>query len=206
MLKSLGKIQLEKLISYLIYDEDSSEKIFEDYNEKIENSYRKIIARLKFLYEHVDENDNQLFDVLTDFAEDHDNMYFEVGFWTGIKLVKGLESIYEKKQNLNCNQDIQKALSTENSKESILDQLVQLRTSTALEESLRQKIKSQESKTQICEKIKEIDRKGFTSKQWEVIDEVLEENTANAAEYGRMAYQQGLLDMFNFLRELSISV
>ena len=44
----------------------------------------------------------------------------------------------------------------------------------------------------------------FTSEQWELIDEVVEKSSERSCEYGRMAYQQGLLDTLNFLKDMLV--
>lgn len=200
----LGKPKLERFILALLYGIDLLEKAEEDYEEKIKDSYEGFTAKLEHLYEGVDGEDNRLFDLVADFAEIHDDVYFEIGFLTGVKLVKGLESVFNKGVNFSL-----KAFSDRNilpdggsSSESILWQFVQARMGTALEEVLRKDANCQESSRKIREALKRVKENGFTKEQWEAIDEVLSENNDKAADYGKMAYQQGALDMFSFLKEL----
>ncbi len=60
--------------------------------------FKELTAKLESLYKEVDKDDNRLFDILADFAQVHDDIYFETGFFTGVKLVKRLESKCEKNE------------------------------------------------------------------------------------------------------------
>lgn len=200
----LGKDKLERYIATLLYGKDALEGIEENYEEKIKDSYEGFTVKLGDLYEGVEVEDDRLFDLVTDFAEVHDDVYFEIGFLTGVKLVKSLESAYQKGVNFSL-----KAFSDENSQpgespsgESILWQFAQVRMGTALEEALRKDTKFQESSQKTREAIKEIKGNRITQELWEAIDETLSENNDKAADYGKIAYQQGALDMFSFLKEL----
>lgn len=200
----LGKPKLERFILALLYGMDSLEKAEEDYEEKIKDSYEGFTAKLEHLYEGVDGEDNRLFDLVADFAEIHEDVYFEIGFLTGVKLLKSLESVYKKDVDISL-----KAFSDRNilpdgdsSGESILRQFAQARMGTALEEALRKDVKFQESSRKTREALKRVKENMFTKEQWEAIDGVLSENNDKAADYGKMAYQQGALDMFSFLKEL----
>ncbi len=93
-IETLGKLKLEKFILDLLYGMGSLEETAEGYGEKIKNSYDEFTEKLEYLYEGVDKEDNRLFDIVSDFAEIHDDVYFEVGFLTGIKLIKSLESAH----------------------------------------------------------------------------------------------------------------
>lgn len=97
-LEALGKAKLEQLISQLIYETEPAGAIPEDYEEKVENSFKEFAAKLESLYDEVDKDDNCLFDVMADFAQIHDDIYFETGFWTGLRLAKKLESASRKNE------------------------------------------------------------------------------------------------------------
>lgn len=92
-LESLGKTKMEQLISRLIYDAEPSKVIHEDWEERLENSFKEFTTRLEALYEGIDQDDNCLFGAIADFAQIHDDIYFETGFLTGVKLAKRLEYI-----------------------------------------------------------------------------------------------------------------
>lgn len=206
-LEALGKLKLERIISCLIYGMDSSGEIGEDYESMIRNSFDEFTVKLEAMYEGVDKEDNRLFEIISDFAEIHDDVYFDVGFFTGVKLLRNLGAV--------CGKDIDfrqgafwsgsNPSKCGNSEESILHQFIQVRMGIALEESLRKDVKFQESGKRSREIIKEMGKK-FTPEQMETIDAVLSENNGKAAEYGKIAYQQGALDMFRLLKELFLQI
>lgn len=86
----LEKDKIENLVLRLICNEESSNEIYEDGKEKIEKSFEELYKRLEDLHKKFDRNDDRLFDVITDFAAVHDNVYFDMGFLAGARLVKKL--------------------------------------------------------------------------------------------------------------------
>ena len=92
----LENASLDNLISYLIYDAESSENIMENCEQKIEDSYEKMFSGLESMYEAVDRHDDQLFSVILDFASTHDDVYFEAGVLIGVHLMRCLDQGYEK--------------------------------------------------------------------------------------------------------------
>lgn len=87
LLEKMGKFILK-----LIYGIDfAKEKGMGNYKEQIERSFEEVTTKLQALYGVEIKDDNRFFDIISDFAEIHDDVYFEAGFLTGIKLVKGLE-------------------------------------------------------------------------------------------------------------------
>lgn len=202
----LGKPIFEKLIFLLMYGKDPHEKATEEYEEKIKNSFEKVYADLEKIYGKINKEDNRFFDLIADFAEIHDDVYFEIGFYTGIKLVKCLESVCGKGVSFHPKTLFDSGNKKENSylEESVLRQFIEVRMGTALEEALRQEATSQKQSLKNGEATKEIDTRAFTQEQWDVIDMVLAEHNDNAAEYGKMAYRQGALDLFCLFKELLI--
>ena len=202
----IKKLNLENLMSYLIYGMDFSRESFENYEEKIENSFERLFDRLEQLYDGADRNDNRLFDTVSDFALLHDDIYFEAGVIIGFELVKILENGYQKhkagdiEKILKFSNDLRKA----EEKQTVMQQIIQERMDTALEETLRGKRTYQDLNKRVEKKLKELDKNKFTSEKWVIIDEVLSENNEKSSEYGRMAYQQGLLDTLNFLKNVLV--
>ncbi len=89
-----------------------------------------------------------------------------------------------------------------NTKNTVLQELIRHRLDTALEDTLRKDRNYQESKQRAEAKACRLSKDMFTERQWELIDDALEENNASASEYGRAAYQQGLFDVLNLLSEI----
>lgn len=204
--ESLGKLKLENFILTLMYGKDTEEGTAGDYEEKIKNSYEEFHAKLEMLYEKIDREDNRLFEMVSDFAEIHDEVYFKVGFLTGVKLVKCLDSMCGKgvDSHLGMFFDNGNKRKENHLGESVLHQFIQTRMGTALEETLRKDVRFQEWNFRNSKIRKEMEREDFTPEQWEAIDAVLAENNDSAAEYGEMAYRQGALDLFCLFKELSI--
>ncbi|ANU45119.1 hypothetical protein ADH76_00350 [Enterocloster clostridioformis] len=202
----LSKLKLERLIHTLMYGGDSLKDTAEDYGEKIKNSFEVFTEKLKTLYGEVDGEDNRFFDIVSDFAEIHDDVYFEVGFFTGIQLMKNLEPAYGKGRGFHPGDFFigKDGMDSSQPEESVLHQFIQTRMGTALEEALRKDEKFQKQNPKNSRIEKRLDRKDFTPEQWEAIDAALAENNDNAAEYGKMAYRQGALDLFSLLKELSM--
>lgn len=50
--------------------------------------------------------------------------------------------------------------------------------------------------------MKKLNNDIFSSEQLELIDHVLSKDNDQSSEYGRVAYQQGLMDTLNLLKEL----
>ena len=196
----MKKISLENLMSYLIYGMDSSRENFESYGDKIEKSFEVLFEKLEQLYDGADRNDNRLFDAVSDFAILHDDIYFEVGVIIGTELFKVLENSYRKHEN----GDIERILRSSNrlkkkSEQTVMQQIIQGRMDSALEEALRKERAYQDLNRSVGEKLKDLDKSELTSEQWELIDEALTKSNERSCEYGRMAYQQGLLDTTKLL-------
>lgn len=105
LLYLLKKVKTENLVSYLIYDEDSTEETIESYGQKVKDSYDALFTRLESLYDDADRNDNQLFEAIADFAMVHDDTYFESGMLVGFQLYKSMEQGY-KNHDISDVQDI----------------------------------------------------------------------------------------------------
>lgn len=85
---------------------------------------------------------------------------------------------------------------------TVLQELIRHRLDTALEDTLRKDRNYQESKQRAEAKACRLSKDMFTERQWELIDDALEENNASASEYGRAAYQQGIFDVLDLLSEI----
>ena len=89
-----------------------------------------------------------------------------------------------------------------NTGNTVLQELIRHRLDTALEDTLRKDRNYQESKQRAEAKAGRLSKDIFTERQWELINDALEENNASASEYGRLAYQQGIFDVLDFLSEI----
>lgn len=87
---------------------------------------------------------------------------------------------------------------------TVLQQFIRNRLDTALEDALRKDQKYQKSKEKAEEKTDRLTKSTFTSEQWELIDDALEDSNASASEYGRAAYQQGFFDAIDFFKDIRL--
>ena len=87
---------------------------------------------------------------------------------------------------------------------TVLQQFIRNRLDTALEDALRKDQKYQKSKEKAEEKTDRLTKSTFTSEQWELINDALEDSNASASEYGRAAYQQGFFDAIDFFKDIRL--
>ncbi|MDO4170583.1 MAG: hypothetical protein Q4D45_11880 [Lachnospiraceae bacterium] len=200
--KLLEKVKLENFISFMIYGTDSGKEPFENYEREIARSYDEIFEKLEKLYSEVNRKDDKLFDVVADFATLHDDIYFEAGLLIGFQLFKNLEQGYRGHKNSS----LENILLSKEKQKTVMQQIILNRMNTALEETLRTDKEYQESINQYHKKMEQLDRNKFSLEQWEIIDEALSAGNERSAEYGRMAYQQGLLDVVNFMKDVFLSM
>lgn len=193
----LGKVKLENLMGLMIYGEPYKREIFENYEREIDKSYEEIFNGLEKLYSEASREDDGLFDIIMNFSTLHDDIYFEAGVVIGFQLFKNLEKGYQKHRENSIFDSVSKM----KGRKTVLDEIAEYRMDTALEETLRSDKKYQEATKRINEKVKEVDRNGFSTKQWKVIDEALSACNERSSEYGRAAYRQGLSDAMNLFKE-----
>lgn len=104
--------------------------------------------------------------------------------------------------------DVIELLKIQNSKneeklELLLTEFFENRIDNALEVTLKENRRYQDSCKEICEKIDKIKKNEFTQEQWRDIDRALCASSMRGAEYGKVAYSQGFKDAINLLSELN---
>lgn len=90
----LKRADLNNLIAYLADNTGSDEDQLEHCEKKLKESYETIFTKLEGMYPEADRQDDALFNTVTDFAEIHDNIYFEAGVLAGFQLYKSLDEGY----------------------------------------------------------------------------------------------------------------
>ena len=85
------KVKIENLMAFLVYGTDSEGESIDDYEEKLEGSYDSFLSGLERKYPGIDRNDNELMDMISDFAGAHDHVYFEAGALTGFRLCRNMD-------------------------------------------------------------------------------------------------------------------
>lgn len=87
---------------------------------------------------------------------------------------------------------------------TVLQQFIRNRLDTAMEVALRKDQKYQRSKEKAEAITDRLAKDTFTSEQWELINDALEDSNASASEYGRAAYQQGFFDAVDFFKDIRL--
>ena len=87
------------------------------------------------------------------------------------------------------------------SSESILDQITSFRMETGLPAALRQDKKYQKAQKKCNKANEKIRDLNLTPQQWDTVDAAITAENISSIEYIRIAYKQGIIDAFSFLRE-----
>lgn len=86
----LKRSKFSNILSYLIYATGENEEMVESYDKTIDESYETFFNNIENLYTDADREDNKLFDIISEFACVHDDIYFEAGMLVGFQLYKEL--------------------------------------------------------------------------------------------------------------------
>jgi len=92
---------------------------------------------------------------------------------------------------------IHNAKNSLSSSESILDQLASFRMETGFRQDKKYQ-KAQKKCNKANEKIQDLN---LTPQQWDAVDAAITAENISSIEYIRIAYKQGIIDAFSFLRE-----
>lgn len=139
------------------------------------------------------------------------SVYMELGLQAGVLLISDILKNVSKEHGISsgnaesctaghCRKDDTEE--TEEQETSVLRQFIRYRLDTALEKALRKDQTYQKAWMNAHKKAEKLDESMFTPEQLELIDDVLSRDNAQASEYGRAAYQQGLIDTLEFFKEL----
>jgi hypothetical protein len=94
----LVRINVDNLLSYLIFGSDSKIKHLGTYEERIQESYNKIFATFEEMFPSVNRQNNDLYGAVMDFSITHNEVYLEMGLIIGFQLFKNME---QKNQNID---------------------------------------------------------------------------------------------------------
>ncbi len=149
-------------------------------------------------------------------ANEYACVYMELGLRTGfllltdlLKNLQGRPEIPSSNHTMNTadhstEDDAEKNNTAENDEpeSSVLQQFIRYRLDTAMEKTLRKDRTYQKVRQHADNEMKKLNNDIFSSEQLELIDYVLSKDNNQSSEYGRVAYQQGLMDTLNLLKEL----
>lgn len=198
----LKRGKINNILSYLIYATGENEAVVESYDSAIDESYETFFADIESLYTDAHREDNELFDIISEFACVHDDIYFEAGMLVGFQLYKELTEKYEHHADKDIIAILEKRKQphdTDHEASSALESFCTHRLNTALEESLRKDKSYQQKEDKIHKAIMRIDKIGLTHSQWKTVDRALSASNARNSEYGEKAYMQGFKDVVNLI-------
>lgn len=198
----LKRSKFSNILSYLIYATGENEAMVESYDNTIDESYETFFKDIENLYTDADREDNKLFDIISEFACIHDDIYFEAGMLVGFQLYKELDDRYEHHADKDISVILEKrkqSLDTEYETSSVLESFCMHRLNTALEESIRKDKSYQQKEEEIHKAIMRIDKIGLTHSQWKTVDRALSASNVRNSEYGEKAYMQGFKDVLNLI-------
>lgn len=200
----LKRSKFSNILSYLIYATGENEAMVESYDNTIDESYETFFKDIENLYTDADREDNKLFDIISEFACIHDEIYFEAGMLVGFQLYKELNEKYERHADKDISAILEKrkqSLVTEYEASSALESFCMHRLNTALEESIRKDKSYQKKDEEIQKAIMRIEKIGLTHNQWKTVDRALSACNARSSGYGEKAYMQGFKDVINLIIE-----
>lgn len=200
----LKRSKFSNILSYLIYGTGEDAEMVESYDCAIDKSYETFFNDIENLYTDADREDNKLFDIITEFACIHDDIYFEAGMLVGFQLYKELTEKYEYHADKDITAILGKRkqpLDTEHETSSALESFCMHRLNTALEESIRKDKSYQKKDEEIQKAIMRIEKIGLTHNQWKTVDRALSACNARSSGYGEKAYMQGFKDVINLIIE-----
>lgn len=87
--------------------------------------------------------------------------------------------------------------------ESLLKEFCENRIDNELEENLKENKEFQSISKEACEKAVKIEKIGLNQEQWKIVENALCASSHRGAEYGRIAYYQGLSDALRLLYEMN---
>lgn len=198
----LKRSKFSNILSYLIYATGENEALIENYDRTIDESYETFFNDIETLYTDADREDNKLFDIISEFACVHDDIYFEAGMLVGFQLYKELNEKYEHHADKDITAILEKRkqpVNTDYATNSVLESFCMHRLNTALEENIRNDKNYQKKEEEIHKAIMRIDKIGLTHSQWKTVDRALSASNARNSEYGEKAYMQGFKDVINLI-------
>lgn len=203
--ESIKKIHIENLMSYLFYGTESLEHILQEEEKRLDSSYLEIHSALDQFYGK-DTKEEEISgawpeEAVKNFASVHDDIYFEIGLFTGAEMSRRLLEEYQsgkegmerllKKSNGQKKRDFTK---------TVLREMVDERMDTGLEQTLRDDSLYRESRKNYQKALKALDEGEFTPQQARLVEQALTENNDQSADYGRLAYLQAVKDLLYLLQ------
>lgn len=94
----LKRVDLERMMSYLIYDTNMNAEVLVNSEEKMKQSFDAFLSKLRNLYPEIEQENEELFDVVAEMLAAHEDAYFMSGVLVGFQFYKNMEQGYEHLQ------------------------------------------------------------------------------------------------------------
>lgn len=184
------------ITDYLLFglgpDEDNR-----SYEERLEEPYLRFE---KAVAKYDKEPNSELLDLSNEITSETASVYTEIGLQVGILLMKDMiENVGRERQDETKVGDENPVIS--NANKTLLEGLYKERVEHVLKDILEKDGKYRKVNEMTKQKIKEIDKIELSQGEWEIIDRALSATNERSAEFGRVAYRQGVLDAVSLLKK-----
>lgn len=93
--ESIEKFDIKALASYLLYSTGAGDiESLQNAHEKIENTFDILFDKLEESFPMASRDNDDLLNIIIDFAKVHDEIYFQMGLVMGFQLYKNMEQWY----------------------------------------------------------------------------------------------------------------
>lgn len=225
--KIFERATVKGVADYLLYGmvPDRDDRSYETRLDDADLAYEKVARQ------YDEDGASVLLSAANELVDENASVYMELGLQAGFLLVTDLFQNICRERNQTVNSKVPNNHQTQEEQNSdtksdeepdiefdrgsdadmeleiqhtVLQQFIRNRLDTALEDALRKDQKYQKSKEKAEAKTDRLEKGTFTSEQWELINDALEDSNASASEYGRAAYQQGFLDAVDFFKDIRL--
>ncbi len=96
----MKRVDTDNLAAHLLYDVGrAEEKSKESVEERVGHAYETLFGQLKTVIPSADPGNDELMDIIVNFAKTFEEVYFEIGLAAGFEMYKNMEKrIYQLKE------------------------------------------------------------------------------------------------------------
>ena len=225
--KIFERATVKGVADYLLYGmvPDRDDRSYEARLDDADLAYEKVVRQ------YDEDGASVLLSAANELVDENASIYMELGLQAGFLLVTDLFQNISRERNQTVNSKVPNNHQTQEEQNpdtksdeepdiefdrgsdtdmepeiqhTVLQQFIRNRLDTAMEVALRKDQKYQRSKEKAEAITDRLAKDTFTSEQWELINDALEDSNASASEYGRAAYQQGFFDAVDFFKDIRL--
>lgn len=195
----LSKANLKSILSFLQYEADTDKMDeYNSYGQRLIESVDELFKQLKKIFPTADKENEILFNAIMDFAEIHNNIYFEIGILVGNLIRHDIRGRYK---NLSKEIKLFKMDDNEIEESNILKYITKLR----LEEITKNLVNKPEYQNLLKKSEIEIEKLEDligSKDDWLKVDRVISAYNALLSIQIQEMYMYGFKDCYNFLNGL----